>query len=73
MQPQGLLVQQVAQGAVKIPETEVGTEGHQGLGRVGRHAGGRQVATLGRLGVPNTHKIIGRATAWEGEERREAK
>lgn len=47
MQPQGLLVQQVAQGAIKIPETEVSTEGHQGLRSVGRHAGRRQVATLG--------------------------
>lgn len=48
MQPQGLLVQQVSQGAIEIPETEVSTEGHQGLRRVGCHAGRRQVTTLGQ-------------------------
>ena len=48
MQPQGLLVQQVAQGAVQVAQAEVGAEGHQGLGGVGRHAGSRQWATPGQ-------------------------
>lgn len=51
MQPQGLLVQQVAQGAVQVAQAEVGAEGHQGLGGVGRHAGSRQVGHTG-TGAP---------------------
>lgn len=40
MQPQRLLVQQVAQRAIQVAQAEVSAEGHQGLGGVGRHAGG---------------------------------
>ena len=47
MQPQGLLVQQAAQRAVQVAQAEVGAEGHQGLGGVGRHAGGQQVGHTG--------------------------
>lgn len=43
MQPQCLLIQQVAQGAIQVAQAEVGAEGHQGLRSVRRHAGGRQV------------------------------
>ena len=31
MEPQSLLVQQVAQGAIQVAQAEVGAEGHQGL------------------------------------------
>lgn len=51
MQPQRLLVQQVAQRAIQVAQAEVGAEGHQGLGGVGRHAGGGWVDQSG-TGAP---------------------
>lgn len=41
VEPQGLLVQQVAQRAIQVAQAEVSAEGHQGLRGVGRHAGGQ--------------------------------
>lgn len=74
VQPQGLLVQQVAQGAVQIAQAEVGAEGHEGLGSVGRHAGDRQLdhSRSGPLGAavrPQAHRVIGKATAWQMENK----